>query len=139
MTVAQLKADDERVLRRWLMTHDPAFATHRQLKDYFLANTSSFGTLCTRKEDNAINAVCFFSVYGAKSFIHQLVGDASDLEQFREYMAVPCQAFLRTAPDSALWVNVLNVTPGFMVDHPAYDGVFSRVAPRFTGAVYEHP
>jgi hypothetical protein len=31
----------------------------------------------------------------------------------------------------------VNVTPGYVVDHPAYNGVFSRVAPRFNGAVYE--
>jgi hypothetical protein len=35
------------------------------------------------------------------------------------------------------WQLALVVTPGYVVDHPAYDGVFSRVAPRFAGHVYE--
>jgi len=139
--IRQCNASDERQLRRWLLVHDPVFAMHRQLKDYFLAPTESFGVLCTFVE-NEIKSACFFSTYSNKSFIHLYIGDVSDLEAFRQYMKFPCQAFLRPehAPDAASgWKNVLDVTPGFMVDHPAYNGVFSRVAPRFAGAVYEHP
>lgn len=141
-TVTQLTAENERELRRWLMRFDSQFAMHRQLKDYFLAPTPNFGTLCIRNGDNSIRSVCFFSSYDGKAFIHQYIGEVSDLEDFRQYMKFPCQAFLRpehTPSADTGWKNVLDVTPGFVVDHPAYNGVFSRVAPRFSGAVYEHP
>lgn len=140
--VTQLTVENERELRRWLVTRDPQFALHRQLKDYFLAPTTNFGTLCIRDNHKAITSLCFFSSYDGKAFVHQYIGQATDLEAYRKHMVFPCQAFLRPehAPDvSSAWVKVLDVTPGFVVDHPAYTGVFSRVAPRFSGAVYEHP
>lgn len=137
--IVQLTADNERELRRWLVKEDPQFALHRQLKDYFLAPTSNFGTAALR-DSNGIRTLCFFSRYNDKSYIHQFVGQASDLEAMREWLGYPCQAFLRPehTPTAPGWTKVLDVTPGFVVDHPAYDGVFSRVAPRFSGAVYEH-
>lgn len=139
LEVRQCAVADERVLRRWLLKHDPVFAMHRQLKDYFLAPTNSFGVLCTFV-DQDIRSACFFSTYSDKAFIHQYIGEPYDLEAFRQYMKFPCQAFLRPEHAAAAigWEKVLDVTPGFVVDHPAYNGVFSRVAPRFAGAVYEH-
>lgn len=137
--IAQLTACDERELRRWLINDDPQFALHRQLKDYFLAPTTNFGTAAVR-DDGVIRTVCFFSKYNSKSYIHQFVGQITDLEAMREWLGNPCQAFLRHkhTPITTGWEKVLDVTPGYVVPHPAYDGVFSRVAPRFSGAVYEH-
>jgi hypothetical protein len=139
-TITQLFADNERELRRWLISKDPDFALHRQLKDYFLAPTSNFGTAAVRNQNGSIRTLCFFSRYNGKSYIHQYVGEVADLELLREWLGFPCQAFLRPehTPIAPGWKKVLDVTPGFVVDHPAYDGVFSRVAPRFSGAVYEH-
>jgi hypothetical protein len=85
-TVIQLTVENERELRRWLMTPDPQFAMHRQLKDYFLAPTTNFGTLCLRNEDGTIRTLCFFSSYDGKAFIHQYIGESRVLETFRQFM-----------------------------------------------------
>lgn len=136
--ITKIGPDDERQLRRWLMSHDPTFALHRQLKDYFLADTMSFGALCAW-EGAAMHSVCFFSKDTDKSFIHQYFGDLGDLNDFRLFLGVPCQAFFRAGSHpGGDWEKVLDVTPGFVVDHSAYSGVFSRVSPRFAGSVYEH-
>lgn len=143
MQVEQLTVAHERELRRWVATRDIDFAIHRQLKDYFLAPTDSFGAAAVRDTAGKIIAVGFFSRYGGKAFIHHFMGEftAETVEKLRVWLGLPCQAFFKSGqePTDARWQNVLTVTPGFVVDHPAYDGVFSRVAPRFHGAVYEHP
>lgn len=142
MMIRQLTINDERALRRWLLQqNDPEFAMHRQLKDYFLAPTAAFGTATIQVDEStsAWLASMFFSRYNGKAFIHQYIGDTQYVSEFLKWLALPTQAFFRTgfAPDTSVWDHVLSVTPGYVVDHPAYDGVFSRVAPRFHGAVYE--
>jgi hypothetical protein len=139
-SVRQIIGDEERRLRRWLILQgDPDFAMHRQLKDYFLAPTTTFGTAMVVDAEDRWLAGIFFSRYNGKAFIHQYLGDYECLPDALKWLALPTQAFFRApfVPDPTVWDNVLNVTPGYVVDHPAYNGVFSRVAPRFNGAVYE--
>lgn len=139
--ITQLTSEDERRIRRWLINVDPDLALHRQLKDYFLAPTASFGTLAVQDGESKIRSLCFFSKYNGTAFIHNLTGRAQDLEEIRVWLDSPCQAFLRdehVPSTDSKWVRVLDVVPGLMVNHPAYDGVFSRTVPRFKGAVYEH-
>ena len=137
--IRQVNAAEETKLRRWLMKHDYEFAAHGQLKHYFLTASSNFGTLASVNEAGEFQAVCFFSTYSGKSYIHQVYGaDAECLERFVKVLGRPCQAFIRKGcPVPADWRAELEVTPGFVVDHPAYDGVFSRVVPRHDGTVYE--
>lgn len=139
MELKQLGAEHERQLRRWLCANgDVDFGMHRQLRDYFLAPTAQFGTLVAEAE-GVWTACVMFSRFGQKAYIHQYKGDYQHLEVVREWLGHPVQAFFRTdfVPDADVWNNVLNVSPGFIVDHPAYNGVFSRTVPRFDGAVYE--
>jgi hypothetical protein len=141
-TVAKLGAEHERELRRWLVGHDPEFALHRQLKDYFLAPTSAFGTMVVRVgEAQRIVTGVFYSTFNGTAFIHQYIGDMDNLPLIMERLGRPCQAFFRedqAQPNSSEgWRVELEVVPGYVVDHPAYDGVFSRIAPRFKGTVYE--
>lgn len=142
MLIRQLTSEDERMLRRWLLQqNDPEFAMHRQLKDYFLAPTATFGTAVMQWDERNPTwmAAIFFSRYNQKAFIHQYIGDTQYIGEFLKWLALPTQAFFRTPfePPTDAWNRVLAVKPGYVVDHPAYDGVFSRVAPRFHGAVYE--
>ena len=142
MLIRQLTTNDERMLRRWLLQqNDPEFAMHRQLKDYFLAPTAAFGTAVMQWDERNPTwlAGIFFSRYNGKAFIHQYIGDTQYVDDFLKWLALPTQAFFRSGfePDAGVWKHVLSVKPGYVVDHPAYDGVFSRVAPRFHGAVYE--
>lgn len=145
--IEQLKYEHERELRRWLMQRDPELAMHRQLRDYFLAPTASFGVMAARDPiNNMLTGIVLFSRFDGKSFIHQYINDDHDAPVFAQLLTevgAPCQLFLRTqqlgiaAAVGQNWLLTLSVTPGYVVDHPAYDGVFSRVAPRFSGAVYE--
>lgn len=140
----QLGAQDERWLRRWMLPHDPVFAMHRQLKDYFLADTTLFGTVAVYEDDGAVPiAITFWSRNNGRSYIHHHMGPMSVIEDIRLWLGCPCQLFVQQTQmpdfDATGWTHELAVTPGFVVDHPAYDGVFSRVAPRFAGSVYEHP
>lgn len=141
MTVRQLDASDERALRRWLLQQEDAdFAMHRQLRDYFLAPTTGFGT-AVYETAGGWSAGIFFSRYNQKAYIHQYHGDHTLLPTFVEWLAQnSVQAFFRDGfePQEEGWTLVLPVTPGYVVDHPAYNGVFSRVAPRFKGAVFEY-
>jgi hypothetical protein len=139
--IRQLTAADEPMLRKWMLSKDPEFALHRQLKDYFLAPTEMFGTSIVFEGEEVL-ALGFWSSYDNKSYIHRYVGDVAHLEKLRLWLNYPCQLYLES-PQIALanldsWSKVLEVTPGYITDHPAYSGVFSRVAPRFAGAVYEH-
>jgi hypothetical protein len=145
MTVERIRADKESELRRWLMDNgDPEFATHRQLRDYFLTESDDFGVLVLRALDGKIDACLFYSRYDGKSYAHLYMGAATGFQELMDHLGYPCQAFLTEdfleemdLPASG-WLEVLKVRPGFVVDHPAYDGVFSRVAPRFKGSVMEH-
>ncbi len=141
MTIRQLSVSDELMLRKWMLTRDTEFALHRQLKDYFLAPTKMFGTSIVF-DGEITHALGFWSSYEGKSYIHRYVGDVAHIEELRKWLGHPCQMFLETAQlekaDLGSWDKVLSVTPGYVVDHSAYSGVFSRVAPRFSGAVYEH-
>jgi hypothetical protein len=140
MKIEKLAASHERELRRWLMNHDTALAMHRGLRDYFLAPTPNFGTLAIRDDDSIIRTLCMFSKYDGKSYIHYFIGDLNDRDDLVNYIGFPCQAFFKTGQEpSDEWIKTLDVTPGYMVNHEAYNGVFSRVVPRFNGAVYEHP
>lgn len=140
MKIEQLTPEHERELRRWLMNRDTSFAMHRGLRDYFLAPTPNFGTLAVRDDRGALRSLCFFSRYDGKSYVHHYIGDLADRDDLITYLGFPCQAFFKEGqePTDPAWVKVLDVTPGYIVDHEAYNGVFSRVAPRFNGAVYEH-
>jgi hypothetical protein len=141
MTIRQLSVSDELMLRKWMLSRDTEFALHRQLKDYFLAPTKMFGTSIVFDGD-LVHALGFWSSYEGKSYIHRYVGDVAYLEELRAWLQYPCQLFLETPQlekaEMSAWAKVLSVTQGYVVDHPAYSGVFSRVAPRFSGAVYEH-
>lgn len=143
MMIEQLRVEHERELRRWLMHRDSDLAMHRQLRDYFLAPTASFGVMAIRNAMGTLQALAMFSRFDGKAFVHRYITDEPSAAEFNlllEQIGRPCQIFLSTdqlmAADPT-WQMVLAVTPGYVVDHPAYDGVFSRVAPRFAGNVYE--
>lgn len=133
----KLTAADERRLRRTLLPVDPVLAMHMQIRNYFLTAAPEFGVLAL---DQAWSSLVMYSTNGGLSFFHYYLGDVLRIDDFRLHLGKPCQAFLREnmVPDPLTWKSVLHVTPGTVVDHPAYSGVFSRVAPRFAGTVYEH-
>jgi hypothetical protein len=143
MLVEQLRVEHERELRRWLTSRDSDLAFHRQLRDYFLAPTASFGVMALRNINGTLQALAMFSRFDGKAFVHRYITDNPAAEEFGMLLAqigLPCQIFLSTDQVIAAdprWQLTLVVTPGYVVDHPAYDGVFSRVAPRFAGHVYE--
>ena len=124
-------------LRRRLLATDPVFALHDQVRQFFLTPSPEFGILAS---DPEWDALAFFSTKPGAAFIHYYDGNLGRLGEFREFFGTPCQLFLRhpLKPEDQRWTPVLEVTPGMIVDHPAYSGVFSRVAPRFYGTVFEH-
>ncbi len=145
MELKQLTLSDERWLRRWMTSYDFPFAMHRQLADYFLQSTDNFGSTGVTI-DGKVVAVAFWSRHGGKSFIHRWMGDLGQtsqiLEAVRQWLGLPCQLYLTdeqiVGRDLLAWKYELKVTVGYVVDHPAYEGVFARVAPRFDGVVFEH-
>ena len=139
MAVRTLTRDDERNLKRWLIKHrDIEFAVHSQLRDYFLASTDAFGTAVV-EDGSEWTAGIFFSRYKGKGFIHHFLGDVAQIPALTAWLGLPVQAFFvdGVVPDPEVWRTVIHVAPGYVIDHAAYDGVFSRTAPRFHGTVYE--
>lgn len=93
-------------------------------------------------ESRAIKALACYTIMieKEKSCIHYWMGDITYLDEVKAAISeYPCQLFLKegvTPPEG--WRPELKVTPGFVIDHPAYSLVFTRLAPRFVGTVYEH-
>lgn len=139
--IKQLTIADELKLRRFLLKIDPVYAQSAIIKDYFLAGSDGFGVMASIDDAGNFQTIACFSVMveKSKSFIHYWIGDVAMLNPIREKIGYPCQAFLQdgVVPPEG-WREELKVTPGYVVDHPAYSGVFTRTAPRFAGAVYEH-
>lgn len=141
MIIRQAKPDEERRVRRFILLIDPEFALHKQIKDYFLAGTSSFGLMMVEGDAGEIKALACFTIMieKHKSCIHNWMGDINYIDAVREKLGYPCQVFLgeNVAPPPG-WYEELRVTPGYVIDHPAYSLVFTRLAPRFAGVVYGH-
>lgn len=140
MSIVQVHSKDEIKLRRALLSLDYELAMHRQLKDYFLADTPQFGVM---SHDN-MAGLMLFSNYDGVFYVHHIYGADTSVQPFLDYIgAGPAQAFVRPHQVEAAgwiargWSSVLTVTAGMVVPHRAYEGVFSRVAPRFDGSVYE--
>jgi hypothetical protein len=126
------------MLKLWLLSFDPDLALYSNLRDYFLAATESFGVLGAFYDDK-LKAIALYSKLGGKSFVHQFYGPDSRLSELLQVLGKPCELFMRKDQvliDQTGWKAELEVTPGYVIDHEAYDGVFSRVAPRFAGTVY---
>lgn len=135
----KLSAANERALRRFAVQYDPDFAFHPQLKNYFLTDSDSFGTFA-KMADGKLLTVIFYSRYNDKTYIHRIMGDINDLDELVDAVGWPAQAFIKAEDEPQLntkWIKEFSVTPGYVIDHSAYNGVFSRVAPRFNGGVYE--
>ena len=138
--IRQVIPTEERRVRKFILPIDPEFSLHRQIKDYFLTGTSSFGLMIAEKEGEIKALACFtIMIEKNKSCIHNWMGDISYIDAIREKLGYPCQAFLTDGitPPSG-WYKELKVTPGYVIDHPAYSLVFTRLAPRFAGTVYGH-
>jgi hypothetical protein len=134
--IRQLRAAEERTLRLRLLPLDADLALHRQLKDYFLADSDLFGVWSWEE----MRTLCFFSRFNGKTYIHYIVGDpAGDLDLLN-HVEGPCEVFVTDGrpepPVTAGWRHELSVTRGMMIDHRCYDGVFWRTAPRFAGKVF---
>lgn len=134
--IRRITATEERALRLRLLPLDHELALHRQLKDYFLAGSEMFGVLGW--ED--MRTLCFFSAFEGRTYVHSIVGDPAGDPHLLDYMTRPCEVFVadgRPEPTAADgWRLELTVTPGMMLDHPCYDGVFWRTAPRWPGKVF---
>lgn len=143
----------ERAVRKFLLLRgDRDFALHAHLKNYFFAGAPDFGVLdvCrgTSGPDSGFESLIFFSVIGGTACFHYCATDKAEaVDAARQHMGMPTCAFiagLDTASSVGQWLmradwrRVLNVTPGFTIDHPLYSTLFSRVVPRFQGIVYEH-
>lgn len=141
--IRKLLEADERTLRRWMLKRDPTFALHAQLRDYFLTRSTDFGATGNFDSDT-LTAVTFWSKVAAKTYVHAAYGDKDGIRNMLAEFGPPCQIFLRAEqltwgikPEAWTWEKTLDVTPGYIVDHDAYSGVFARVVPRFAGAVFE--
>lgn len=139
MEIVKLTVNDEKKLRRWLLSYDSELAMHHQLRSYFLADTDQFGALACIESD-VIKSVALFSHYGDYNYVHQFLGDPENNNELVSHLGTPCWAFFRedqlNAPMTG-WTCVLKITPGLMLDHPVFSTVFSRSVPRFAGCVYE--
>jgi len=143
MKIKKLDPLDETKVRIWMMRYDSDLAMHDQLRNYFLTSAPDFGTLGILDEHDRILAVSLFSRYNDKAYIHRYYGDVTWVEDIIDFLEmVETEVFLddeqidEMESRVASWREDLRVTPGYCVDHPAYDGVFSRVVPRFAGRVY---
>lgn len=134
--IRRVRRDEEKDLRRRLFAVDPDLAFHRQVKDYFLADSDLFGILTWQD----LRTLCFFSSFSGKTYVHLLAGDVEGDAALLAHVGKPCEAFVSEGrpepPTHDGWRLDLQVTPGMVVDHPSYSGVFARVAPRFAGKVY---
>ena len=137
---------EEALVRTALMKYDEEFALHSQIRNYFLSGSSTAGLAVAAPVENPFKYLCLcpYSLYDATLFIHQWFGQTSYIDSLVDKVTefksiVKCSAFFTSdAEASARWVKMFDVTPGFVISHTAYDGVFSRTAPRFSGAVYEY-
>jgi len=143
MKIKKFDSSDEAKLRIWVIAHDSDLAMHDSLRNYFLTSASDFGALGVLDEHDHILAVTLFSRYNDKSYIHRYYGDVTWIEDVIDFLeTTETEIFLNDdqveemKAHVACWREDLRVTPGYCVDHPAYDGVFSRTVPRFAGKVY---
>lgn len=140
MTVRIITPSEERRIRRFIFRYDPEFAMHPNVKTYFMTESKAFGIMVA-EEAGEIKALAGYTIMveKGKSFIHYWLGDIAHLEEIRTALELPCQAFFQDGVDPGPgWRAELKVTPGYVIDHPAYSGVFTRLVPRFSGTVYEH-
>ena len=141
MNINRVVLKDEIKLRRFMMEHDLLFALHSPVKNYYLSDSEVSGVYAV-EENKKIYAAAFYSIMleKNKSYIHYYMGDLNYLNDIKQKISpLSCQIFLKDdmIPGDK-WKKSLSVTPGYVVDHPAYSGVFTRQAPRFSGSVYEH-
>lgn len=142
-TYRPIEQQEETRVRRWLLEYDDELALHSQLKNYFLSGSPTAG-IAVIESACGYEALCFYSCYDNVLHIHnwfngnneQLNALVKNVAEFKNVVAV--NAFFRQGyqADSS-WVKQFEVKPGFVIDHSAYSGVFSRSAPRAAGAVYE--
>ena len=143
MKIKKLDLPDEIKVRIWLIAYDPALAFNDQLRNYFLTSAPDFGTLGILDDHDRILAISLFSRFDSKSYIHRYYGNVTWVEDIIDFLeTAETEVFLdddqieEMESRVACWREDLRVTPGYCVNHPAYDGVFSRVVPRFAGKVY---
>jgi hypothetical protein len=134
---------EETKVRRWLLEYDDELALHSQLKNYFLSGSPTAGIAVVEK-DGEYDALCFFSCYDQALHIHNWFnGNSTQLDSLIDKVpefstVVTVNAFfIKQYVPGENWTKQFDVTPGFVVDHSAYSGVFSRSAPRALGGVYE--
>lgn len=151
LDLRSLESKDEIWLRRWIAANgDMALGSHSQIKDYFLADSTSFGaTGVFHSEIKSPYPVAafFWSRTETKSFIHHVAYSlkfaydrSAIVEAAYDWLERPqCQLFVQGISEvrSDSWDLTLLVNAGDVTDHSAYDGVFSRTAPRFDGFVFE--
>lgn len=141
--ITRLTKGHELMVRRMVSATDPLFGMHRQLRDYFLTDSPRFGTVGAYVPGSpAPKALGFWAKNENKAFIHHVVGDPKFIGEIADWLCLPVQLFVRDIQlpefDSTGWEETLKVTPGLSLpDHPAFSGVFARVAPRFAGSVFE--
>jgi hypothetical protein len=132
--------DEIRVRRFFVSVGEPEWAVHSQLKDYFLTNADNFGAGLVQNSAGKIVAIAMYSLFSGTLYVHEYMGPIEHLELVRQTHGVPVQVVLRDGVlplPTEKWRAVLHVSPGLIVDHPAYSGVFWRTAPRYSGTVYE--
>ena len=139
--VKNLTRADHRRIQRYLMQHDATLATHTQLIQYFLSETDTTGIyeVVDMGTDMTVG-VALYTIMREKggAYIHHWFGNPVHIDAVADKLGYPTEAFLKEGVEPPQrWQHVLTVTPGMMVDHPVYRTVFSRVAPRFDGAVYK--
>lgn len=144
ITYRTVSGAEEARVRLWLLEYDDEMGLHSQLKNYFLSGSPTAGIAVGIGIDGSYKCMCLYSCYENSLHVHTWLGeDVSHLDKLIQQVGafsgvVTVTAFLKLGviPDSR-WVKQFDVTPGFVIDHRAYSGVFSRSAPRFNGAVYE--
>lgn len=137
MKIRQIWHQEEFKIRKWLLAYDPAFAVHHQLKSYFLALTDKFGIMTAVDDNDKYLACALYSRDKEESYIHQYYGPIDYLNEISSEIGIPCVAFIRSEVTNVHWNKVMDITPGMMKPHKAFDTVFSRSVPRFKGAIYE--
>lgn len=139
ISIRKATLQNEISIKRFLIKHEPQFMNSWLIRDYYFSGSNETGIVMIL-ENETIIGLAFFSIMleKNKSYIHMWFGPIEQLDNVKALIGYPCQVFLKSGiTPSDKWSKQLEVFPGMTVDHPAYNGVFSRSIPKFDGAVYE--
>lgn len=138
-TARLITRSDESMLKLWLLQHDPDLAFHQQLNNYFLADTDQFGALGVFENDQ-LTSIGLFSKFNGASYLHRQYGSTLITKELIEFLGDRAEIFVvhgQTVENGLNgWTEELKTTPGMIIDHPAYSGVFWRTVPWYYGVVY---